>query len=339
MNGPRSLFSPGSSQSDITASQYKVAASQFLNRQFTECFETVEPLLKTNSTRAWCLYLALAESALNSANSNISKQLKRHFKSQVFDGKTIWDAAGSAFAPETIPPQVVVPIAILCTKYSDSEGRESLLEPTQKVLEQSLASSADDDIQSRALLDVYVYKVLCQRGQFDYAREVASASGLSVDKVSEMEHELNREREQKRVEEEQLRQKERERVEEAINRQTSQPQSPRREKSQSQTPSVQPQSPRVERQLPLSSTDASQKSEITNQPRAVHDISSLVRHWKSRFVALTQSKRFLQIVLFVSVVVLTGANPIARRRILGLLKLLLAKLMHTLRMGTKVSYV
>lgn len=333
-----------------SAQTYQRAAKLFLNKQFPESFEALEPLLYQKSlqgnaklwTKIWNLYFALVNNAArDSTGSSWPRKLAKQLTEAAEQDK-VWDQAQTAFGSlENMPSEVIVNIILVSTAHSkDLQKVSSLVE--------SYISSTEDASAAAKVTRAYVLKLLPKKGDYDYAEELVKNSEVFIDKSTALasiqrareDYEAKaKEEEEKRIQMEKLEQK---RMEESIaSLKKQQEEKEREQRAASEVPTDSTKEVQ-ESNIPKNGREGSPVIPIRNQHQnrgGPRSLSSLVTYWRQSFVEFIRQTSLMKLILFIAVIILAGTNPYMRQRLRRMIALLYTKLMQTVRMGTKVSYV
>lgn len=343
--------------SNSISSQYKQAAKLFLNKKFDSSFDTLQPLLKRKPvitdqeparlwTKIWSLYMAILDKSMNDT-SVFSRVQRNQLQENVTNGDVWLEVENSFGSLSECNPDLILSLVTLSLRHCDNQMLKIVNDKLENYLSNILDRLDEKDMNScTQLVYAYVTKLLPKLGEFEYAKEFASVNPFITNKiqVSEEIDKIRRELQQKEKQDMKLKQEqerlEKERVLKAEQQQfTSTPSLSEGESDLSiiepapLTPNTKPS------QSPAGSQSTSPRPISSITPSRPRNFSGLIMYWKNYIKALFSSASFLKFLLFIVVILLSVTNPLAKARIKRVVQAAWAKLIQTISMGTKVSYV
>ncbi|KAG5363884.1 hypothetical protein CJU89_3071 [Yarrowia sp. B02] len=339
------------------------SAREFVNKNFYNSYELIRPFFdeitakgaQVNGSvaadpnnphniplslwiKVWSLYLAIldasckqaGEALLNSTNdlsgsdsgewSSTRKQLARKLTSG-----SVWDELVTASGGTGhIHPTILALLASLSIRH-DTDAK--LMADNLEKFIVSYANDSDDAKTKTAfykVLDLYLLRVLPDLHQWDVAHSFVNNTNLfSHEQKKEMTHKL--EKSQKHAHDEHKRLLEEAREKEK----TDAKEKEREERVSRDTKSKEVKEEPVRETT--STRDAVSKS--SRQPRTLSQIIST--SLKSQF----DGNAIFRTLALVIIVSLSAANPLIRKRVVETLRMLWVKILQTLSMGFKVSYL
>jgi hypothetical protein len=361
-----------SGQPSVASDTYQRAAKLFLTKSFVDALSTLQPLLQNTGElrrcgqlsdntwiKAWKLYFVLLDAAAkqHEADENLAsswpKSTRRALMTRITDG-SVWREVEVEFGGSLTqaPPDIVHGLVSLTVRRS-LEADE--LARVSGSVENYLSSAADTPFNEHQLreymkvLDAYVLRILPTQKEFEYAREVVELSPfydsnskqIMLDRIKDVQ--INQEedekekkaQEQKRLKEEQQR----------LNGQMKAPdEGPNEAVCQEDGPIKDRRKQQRLKEGRVKSSSGSRDVSPEMFPRRevtprIDGTPWLVNYWKSRVVSLLQTTSFWQAFGFLIIVLFTVGSPATRQRVKRIVDRIWTKLVESVRMGLKVSFV
>lgn len=350
------------------AESYQKACKLFLLKKFEDAYEITRKDLgscsgldltdKSNRKlliRIWNLYFALidhtitnqAATTTHTDNDGLSKQLRKSLWIKISDG-SLWSEVEVTYKGlGSTSPEVIFSLLSLCLKHAstsiDDQPDSPLLQKSFTYVENYLTSysplTPEDEQHVHKIVEALVFKVLPLMNDFDYAYSVIDTNPYFDDpqsgkaRLNEIKRDMEQQKVKKQQEVENFKRQEVLRVAEAEKRALEKNESP-------DVPSLHSVSPEPISLPHFTDTyDTGKDSDLTRNTAPARTFS-LVRYWRSYFQRLLENRRMLQILAFLVMLVLSfGTNPFGRNKVRTSLAMIWRKLVDTIRMGTKVSYI
>lgn len=347
------------------------SAREFVNKNFYNSYELIRPFFdeitakgaqQNGSTvldaenphniplslwiKVWSLYLAILDASckqagealfnstgdLSGSDSGEWNQTRKLLARKLTSG-SVWDELVTASGGTgNIHPTILALLASLSIRH-DTDAK--LMADNLEKFIVTYNDNGSDDVKTKTafykVLDLYLLRVLPDLGQWDVAHSFVNNTNLfSHEQKKEMTHKLDQS--QKHAEQEHKRL-----LEEAQEKEKSDAKEKEREERVSRdTQSREIKSPIVDSST--SSRDVTRDttrdlSKSSRQPRTLSQIIST--SLKSQF----DGNAIFRTLALIVIVSLSAANPLIRKRVVDTLKMLWIKILQTLSMGFKVSYL
>lgn len=309
--------------------------------------------------KVWSLYLAIldasckqaGEALLNSTGDLLSSsnggdsgewnQTRKLLARKLTSGSVWEELVTASGGTGYIHPTILALLASLSIRH-DTDAK-LMADNLEKFIVSYHMDAADGDVDPKTktafykVLDLYLLRVLPDLRQWDVAHSFVNNTNLfSHEQKKEMTHKLDEsqkhaEQEHKRLLEE-AKEKEKNDVKEKEREERSSRDTKSRDTSSRAAAAVS-DSATSTRDSTLDTTRDSAVSKATRQPRTLSQIIST--SLKSQF----DGNAIFRTLALVIIVSLSAANPLIRKRVVDTLKMLWIKILQTLSMGFKVSYL